>query len=54
MMTLRKTPDGDVATAQPQYDARELIGEGATATITLDGQIYTLRITRMGKLILTK
>ena len=44
MMTLRKSPDGDAATAQPQYDARELIGEGATATITLDGQIYTLPI----------
>ena len=26
----------------------------ATALITLDGQTYTLRITRSGKLILTK
>ncbi|MCZ7676043.1 MAG: hemin uptake protein HemP [Roseovarius sp.] len=39
---------------QPQYDARDLVGEGPTASIALDGQIYTLRITRSGKLILTK
>lgn len=35
-------------------DARALIGEGTTRHINLDGQIYTLRITRAGKLILTK
>lgn len=51
-MTLRQTPTAKGA--QPHYDARSLIGEGATATITLDGQTYTLRITRAGKLILTK
>ena len=36
------------------YDARDLIRDGDTAHILLDGQVYTLRITRAGKLILTK
>lgn len=36
------------------YDARDLIVNGVKAEITLDGQTYTLRITRAGKLILTK
>ncbi|MGY9047204.1 hypothetical protein P775_27940 [Puniceibacterium antarcticum] len=36
------------------YDARELTGELGQAYLTLDGQLYTLRITRAGKLILTK
>ena len=38
----------------PAYDARDLIGEGVQARIRLDHQTYTLRITRAGKLILTK
>ncbi|SNR87259.1 hemin uptake protein HemP [Puniceibacterium sediminis] len=36
------------------YDARDLIQNGVQAHLTLDGQFYTLRITRAGKLILTK
>jgi len=36
------------------YDARELILNGVKANIVLDGQTYTLRITRAGNLILTK
>lgn len=36
------------------YDARDLIVNGLKANIVLDGQTYTLRITRAGKLILTK
>jgi len=36
------------------YDAHELIPNGIKAEIVLDGQTYTLRITRAGKLILTK
>ena len=36
------------------YDARDLIRDGVKAEIILDGQSYTLRITRAGKLILTK
>jgi len=36
------------------YDARDLIKDGTQASIVLDGQIYYLRITRAGKLILNK
>lgn len=38
----------------PSHDARLLTRGGTQARITLDGQVYTLRITRAGKLILTK
>ena len=36
------------------HDARDLVQANGTARIVLDGQAYTLRITRAGKLILTK
>lgn len=36
------------------YDARDLIKNGVQACIVLDDQTYYLRITRAGKLILTK
>ena len=36
------------------HDARLLTNGQATAHIALDGKIYTLRITRANKLILTK
>ena len=36
------------------YDARDLVQDGVQACILLDGQAYYLRITRAGKLILTK
>lgn len=36
------------------HDARELVPDGVSALIDLDGQVYVLRITRAGKLILTK
>lgn len=45
------------AKASPQidtYDARDLVKDGVQACIVLDGQTYYLRITRAGKLILTK
>lgn len=45
---------GADASAMPAYDARVLTRDGNQARIVLDGQIYTLRITRAGKLILTK
>lgn len=45
---------GQASDDKPRYSARELTGSGQTAEIVLDGQIYTLRITRSGKLILTK
>ena len=36
------------------HDARKLTAGGAAAEIWLDGVRYVLRITRLGKLILTK
>jgi hemin uptake protein HemP len=38
----------------PVHDARRLTGAEGQARILLDGQVYSLRITRSGKLILTK
>ena len=38
----------------PAWNARDLTAGGQSATIVLDGQAYNLRITRAGKLILTK
>ena len=38
----------------PVRSALHLTGGGAKASIVLHEQIYTLRITRQGKLILTK
>lgn len=38
----------------PKFRAQDLTGDGTRAEIDLDGQVYTLRITRAGKLILTK
>lgn len=38
----------------PTYDARDLVGDGVQARLVLDHQSYWLRITRAGKLILTK
>ncbi len=39
----------------PTYDAREMVGKnGVQACLVLDGTTYFLRITRAGKLILTK
>lgn len=38
----------------PVHDARLLTGGGNEAEIRLDGVRYVLRITRQGKLILTK
>lgn len=40
--------------ATPAHEARVLTEGGSLAKILLDGQVYTLRITRQGKLILTK
>lgn len=38
----------------PRHDALALTGGGTQAQIVLNGQVYCLRITRAGKLILTK
>jgi hemin uptake protein HemP len=40
--------------SQPVFDARDLTGTEGTAFIVLDDKTYTLRITKAGKLILTK
>ena len=40
--------------AHPAYDARKLTDDDGTALLLLDDKAYTLRITRAGKLILTK
>ena len=45
-----KVPEDDSTT----YNAIELTKSGNVARIVLDNQVYTLRITRSGKLILTK
>lgn len=42
------------ADATPVHEARVLTEGGTLARIVLDEQVYTLRITRQGKLILTK
>jgi hemin uptake protein HemP len=42
------------ASATPTYDARILTAGQAMAQIVLDEYVYTLRITKAGKLILTK
>ncbi len=39
---------------RPVHDARDLTAGAAQAEILLDGMRYILRITRQGKLILTK
>ncbi len=39
---------------KPVYDARRLVDGEGTALIVLDDKTYSLRITRAGKLILTK
>ncbi|MEL6919540.1 MAG: hemin uptake protein HemP [Pseudomonadota bacterium] len=57
MNAMTQVPAPTTAHETPQidtYDARDLIKDGSQASIVLDGQIYYLRITRAGKLILTK
>jgi len=56
MIALRKY-EGTIVRQQdsiPHHAARDLTQGGTQARIELDGQVYTLRITRAGKLILTK
>lgn len=44
----------DTETACPVHDAEVLTKQGRVALIRLDEKVYTLRITKAGKLILTK
>ncbi|MBT9247532.1 hemin uptake protein HemP [Gemmobacter fulvus] len=45
---------GLLADTTPCHDATNLTEGGNLARIILNGQVYSLRITRAGKLILTK
>lgn len=53
-------PKGDAMSASthtqdaPTHDAKALMAGGDQAWILLSGQAYLLRVTRAGKLILTK
>ena len=47
-------PATSVLTRIPQHDATQLTRGGNQALIVLGDQVYNLRITRAGKLILTK
>lgn len=49
-----KHPASSILARIPQHDATELTRGGNQAMILLDDQVYQLRITRAGKLILTK
>lgn len=49
-----ETPGTAALARIPQHDATQLTRGGNQALIILDDQIYQLRITRAGKLILTK
>lgn len=54
-MTFHAVPPKQTpAPTPPSYAARDLMNGGDLAQIVLDDQAYTLRITRAGKLILTK
>lgn len=47
-------PPSLLCDATPSHDVIRLTDGGNLARITLNGQVYWLRITRAGKLILTK
>lgn len=51
---LPSLPMAAVAATHPVHDATRLTGPTGQAHIVLGDQVYTLRITRAGKLILTK
>ncbi|MEH6834987.1 MULTISPECIES: hemin uptake protein HemP [Falsihalocynthiibacter] len=55
VVSAERIPQIDVIEREiPAYDARRLTLDNGQARIILDGQIYSLRITRANKLILTK
>jgi hemin uptake protein HemP len=53
-MNMRSIPADDAGPAVPAHPVETLVGPDGTARIVLDGKVYTLRITRARKLILTK
>ena len=54
MQTEMQKPTPGPATRERMFDAKELLGTAREVQIRLDEQIYTLRRTRFGKLLLTK
>ncbi|MEO0945097.1 MAG: hemin uptake protein HemP [Pseudomonadota bacterium] len=54
MNTVSQLPTPTAMPSVTTYDARDLIKDDAQVCIILDDQQYFLRITRAGKLILTK
>lgn len=53
-MNAQSEPEILIRDSTPVHDALRLTGGGTQARIVLNGQVYTLRVTRAGKLILTK
>ena len=54
LLARRPDPVPAAPPGPPSHDARALTAGGSAAEIVLDGTRYVLRITRQGKLILTK
>ncbi|GAB1363337.1 hypothetical protein MASR1M32_25730 [Rhodobacter sp.] len=52
--TSLRPPERKAFGAEPCHDARVLTAGGTSARIVLGDQVYALRITRAGKLILAK
>ena len=50
----QNTPAQTAGLRVPVVDVRDLVGDGREALIRHNGEYYRLRITRAGKLILTK
>lgn len=53
-MTFAPAPGSFANVTPPSHQATDLTKGGILAHIHLNGQVYSLRITRAGKLILTK
>lgn len=62
MPTTQSTPDTDLPRPVdddnkngqvPRVDSRKLFGQGKSVQIEHEGKVYQLRVTRLGKLILT-
>lgn len=51
---MQNSANATILDCHPVHDARDLTQGAIQARIVLDEQVYTLRITRANKLILTK
>ena len=52
--SLRGRSSAGTESSLPEYDVRDLVGDGREASIIHEGERYRLRITSNNKLILTK